>query len=74
MNAPTVLDKPPGDIRQLRTLLFLALLLTLGLSLIDPPFTVFGKVLYVLVLMILTYVLVQLQRYITGMKSSAVNL
>ena len=74
MNAPTVLDKSADDLGHLRTLLVLTLLMAFGLSLIDPPFTVFGKVLYVLVLIILTYVLVHLHRYIIGMKSSAVKL
>ena len=69
MNSHAALD----NLKQLRTLLFLALVMALGVTLIDPPFSVFGKVLYGLVLMILAYVLVQLERYIIATKSSAVK-
>ena len=73
MNAPAVVDPALGSLRQLRTLLLLALLMAMGLSFIDPPFSVFGKALDALVLIILVYVLVQLERYIIAMKSSAVK-
>jgi len=57
-------------LRQTRTLLALTILMLLASNLIDPPYSSFGIVLNVLVIVVLVFVLFRIHRSVIALNSS----
>ncbi len=57
-------------LRQTRTLLVLTVLMVFALDLIDPPYSSFGVLLNILVIVVLVFTLFRIHRSLVALKSS----